>query len=83
MSKINFNNSIPSPVSVRYTATDGTQPLQNVGARSSIKSLKDLQPNTQVNVTLGEYSKQITYETGCRELDIARGIHDPLELNWQ
>lgn len=80
---ITFNNELPTSVSVRYRATDGTDPLQHVNAHHNAASLKPAEVGSTVKVTVGDNSKTSTPLVAAQPtLRIRQGAGNDWYLQW-
>lgn len=80
-----FNNQLPEGVTIRYTAVDGTQPMQVVKAHSHINSAKNVQPHSQVKVTTTSQSTKNTHAPANADqatLQVVQDAGNAWHLQW-
>lgn len=80
-----FDNQLPEGVTIRYTAVDGTQPMQFVKAHSDTNSTKNVQPNSQVKVTTTGRSTKNTQAPANADqatLLVVQGAGNAWYLQW-
>lgn len=79
-----FDNQLPVSVSIRYTATDNTQPLQHVNAHSNVASIKDVKPSKNVSVTASGVTHNIIAPLNANQatLTIVQGAGNAWQLQW-
>ncbi|PIA78561.1 hypothetical protein BFR04_03230 [Gaetbulibacter sp. 4G1] len=78
-----FNNQLPVSVSIRYTATDGQQPLQHVNAHNNTPSIKNVQPGTSVFVTAsGVKHNSLPAPIAQGTLNIVQDAANNWHLQW-
>lgn len=79
-----FNNHLPASADIRYTAIDNMRPLQHVNAHTNIESIKDVRPNTNISVTIGDAMQNILAPLNVNQttLNIMHGIGNVWFLQW-
>lgn len=82
MGKITVVNNLPASCDYRYTATDGTSPLQHLNADAYGESSKELENNSTVIVSSGGSSQSTQYSLAYSHLYINPGLPGGFSLQW-
>lgn len=78
-----FNNQLPVSVSIRYIATDNSQPLQHVNAHTNRASIKNVQPGTNVSVTASGITQNSAAAPAVQgTLNVIQGAGNAWNLQW-